>query len=256
MIRTARNRNTLWSCGVLLSLGIACADHADNSPAGGEPATEDPGDPDDPGNTDPGNTDPSGPNTPKSTDPGNTDPGNTDPNNPNPSGVWGTTPALRANVTLSDSDLASQALSQLQTTCSGCHTLGRPTLTRWAQLTQEFATDCLGNTDLPDQAAVNAMLACFEQRAGSAKSPEQFGIYAAASRLPWFSFLFQHSAGGASAQGAFESDVGMPLAGTPLTQAQFDIVAHIDNTRALEPLERSAGWEQGEEPPETYPFAV
>jgi len=38
--------------------------------------------------------------------------------------------------------------------------------------------------------------------------------------------------------------------------AQFDIVAHIDNTRALEPLERSAGWEQGEEPPETYPFAV
>src|SRR5689334_21877412 len=37
--------------------------------------------------------------------------------------------------------------------------------------------------------------------------------------------------------------------------AQFDIVAHLDHTRALEPLERSAGWEQGE-PPETYPFAV
>jgi len=37
--------------------------------------------------------------------------------------------------------------------------------------------------------------------------------------------------------------------------AQFDLVAHIDQTRALEPLERSAGWEQGELP-ETYPFAV
>jgi erythromycin esterase-like protein len=37
--------------------------------------------------------------------------------------------------------------------------------------------------------------------------------------------------------------------------AQFDLVLHLDQTRALEPLERSAGWEQGE-PPETYPFAV
>ncbi|HEV7992702.1 MAG TPA: erythromycin esterase family protein [Gemmatimonadaceae bacterium] len=37
--------------------------------------------------------------------------------------------------------------------------------------------------------------------------------------------------------------------------AQFDLVMHLDETRALEPLERSGGWEQGE-PPETYPFAV
>jgi len=37
--------------------------------------------------------------------------------------------------------------------------------------------------------------------------------------------------------------------------AQFDLVVHLDHTRALEPLERSAGWEQGELP-ETYPFAV
>ena len=37
--------------------------------------------------------------------------------------------------------------------------------------------------------------------------------------------------------------------------AQFDLVLHLDQTRALEPLERSAGWDQGELP-ETYPFAV
>jgi erythromycin esterase-like protein len=37
--------------------------------------------------------------------------------------------------------------------------------------------------------------------------------------------------------------------------AQFDAVLHFDETRALEPLERTAGWEAGE-PPETYPFAV
>ena len=37
--------------------------------------------------------------------------------------------------------------------------------------------------------------------------------------------------------------------------AQFDLVLHLDQTRALQPLERSVGWEQGEVP-ETYPFAM
>jgi erythromycin esterase-like protein len=36
---------------------------------------------------------------------------------------------------------------------------------------------------------------------------------------------------------------------------QFDAVIHIDDTRALEPLERTAHWETGEVP-ETYPFAI
>lgn len=36
---------------------------------------------------------------------------------------------------------------------------------------------------------------------------------------------------------------------------QFDAVIHIDQTRAVEPLERTAGWEKGEVP-ETYPFTV
>ncbi len=36
---------------------------------------------------------------------------------------------------------------------------------------------------------------------------------------------------------------------------QFDAVIHIDETRAAEPLERTARWEEGEIP-ETYPFAV
>ena len=35
---------------------------------------------------------------------------------------------------------------------------------------------------------------------------------------------------------------------------QFDAVIHIDETRAVEPLERTAGWERGEAP-ETFPFA-
>jgi erythromycin esterase-like protein len=36
---------------------------------------------------------------------------------------------------------------------------------------------------------------------------------------------------------------------------QFDAVIHVDETRAAEPLERTARWEDGEVP-ETYPFAV
>lgn len=36
---------------------------------------------------------------------------------------------------------------------------------------------------------------------------------------------------------------------------QFDAVIHLDETRAVEPLERTAHWERGEVP-ETYPFAV
>lgn len=35
---------------------------------------------------------------------------------------------------------------------------------------------------------------------------------------------------------------------------QFDLVIHLDETRAVEPLERQAGWEEGELP-ETFPFA-
>jgi erythromycin esterase-like protein len=38
-------------------------------------------------------------------------------------------------------------------------------------------------------------------------------------------------------------------------QDQFDAVLHFDETRAVEPLERTARWEAGEVP-ETFPFAV
>jgi erythromycin esterase-like protein len=36
---------------------------------------------------------------------------------------------------------------------------------------------------------------------------------------------------------------------------QFDAVIHLDRTRALEPLERTAAWDRGE-PPETYPTGI
>lgn len=36
---------------------------------------------------------------------------------------------------------------------------------------------------------------------------------------------------------------------------QFDAVIHIDHTTALEPLERTSVWEEGE-PPDTYPSGI
>mgnify|MGYP001614136213 FL=1 len=36
---------------------------------------------------------------------------------------------------------------------------------------------------------------------------------------------------------------------------QFDAVLHFDETRAVEPLERTPHWKE-EEPPETYPTGV
>jgi hypothetical protein len=36
---------------------------------------------------------------------------------------------------------------------------------------------------------------------------------------------------------------------------QFDAVVHIDETRAVEPLEPTSEWAEGELP-ETYPFGV
>jgi erythromycin esterase-like protein len=36
---------------------------------------------------------------------------------------------------------------------------------------------------------------------------------------------------------------------------QFDVLVHLDETRALEPLERESEWEAGELP-DTYPTAL
>jgi erythromycin esterase-like protein len=37
---------------------------------------------------------------------------------------------------------------------------------------------------------------------------------------------------------------------------QFDAIIHFDETLAVEPLDRTALWDSGEELPETYPYAV
>jgi hypothetical protein len=172
--------------------------------------------------------------------PSDPQPPDDDPNPPGNDGPepWSPAPALRAPIALPDQQLAEQALALLgsadvgaEGSCRTCHSLGRPTLTRWSQLTQAFSADCLGDTALADTAAVDAMLDCLRQHAGKPSTPfapAEFGVYAAAAQLPWFSFVFQHASqlsDGASALQDFVSRVGMPRAGRPWTQGEFDIVA-------------------------------
>jgi hypothetical protein len=156
----------------------------------------------------------------------------------NDSGTSLEAPPLRNAVTLSDDDLAHQALELLGSSavgasgsCHNCHSLGRPTLTSWSKLTQQFSDACLKATSLGDQSAIDDMLTCFRTRAGEKNTsfvPANFGIYAAAAQLPWFTFVFQHASGLTdwhSESAGFIERVGMPRAGTPWTQAEFDVVA-------------------------------
>jgi hypothetical protein len=151
--------------------------------------------------------------------------------------VWTEAPPLVGSVSLADDALAREALGLLGSSdvgasgrCSSCHALGRPTLTRWQQLTSAFADECLLDPSLPDPAAVDAMYACFEQhrRSTTGFAASDFGIYAAAAHLPWLSFVLEHAtptAGDPAARQAFAARVGMPRAGEPFTQAEFDVVA-------------------------------
>ncbi|MEY4547156.1 MAG: hypothetical protein RL685_3351, partial [Pseudomonadota bacterium] len=227
----------MTASALLLALCAACGDTTRQVPDPGEPQV---GEPDDKSGED---TTPPTPDGPPGIDPG---PDSPDPNQPGPNpdnpdapdGVWMPGPPLRNALTLPDAELAQQALTLLGSSavgasgsCRNCHSLGRPTLTRWSQLTQQLDRDCLAQPQLPDQASVDAMFTCLRQRSGkptSRFSPEGFGVYAAAAQLPWFTFLFEHAAaqpGGTVSHAEFVTRVGMPRAGQPWTQAEFDVVA-------------------------------
>lgn len=152
-------------------------------------------------------------------------------------GAWAP-PPLRNPAAQSDEELARNALRLMGSavvgadgSCRACHSLGRPTLTRWSQLTRQFASACLEDDALTDQAAVDGMLDCFRGRAGSSTSsfaPASFGIYSTAAHLPWFAFVFEHAGGLDDREAEYASfvrRVGMPRSGRPLPQADFDVIA-------------------------------
>jgi hypothetical protein len=152
--------------------------------------------------------------------------------------IDGSAPPLRGAIALADAELAHQALTLMGSSavggagsCSTCHALGRPTLTHWQSLTDAFSAACLTDTALGDVPAVDQMVGCFHAQAAPAPglSTANFGIYAAAAHLPWFSFVFEHASEFADDWQAhhaqFVGSAGMPRAGTRWTQGQFDLVA-------------------------------
>ena len=89
----------------------------------------------------------------------------------------------------------------------------------------------MSDGSLADRAAADAMYECFQGHAGRAVgfAPSDFGIYAVATQLPWFSFLLERaSATAADAQAQKQQlgqRVGMPRSGQAWTQAEFDRLA-------------------------------
>jgi hypothetical protein len=151
---------------------------------------------------------------------------------------WGTPPKLRNGVDEEDLALGREVLALLGSSevgssgsCASCHTLGRPTLTRWLSLTHDIEKECLGDTALADRDAVDAIYGCFERHAGAMGgfAPSDFGIYAVAAQLPWFSFVFARASATATAaadkQQEFVERAGMPRSGEAWTQAEFDRLA-------------------------------
>ncbi|MEY2931829.1 MAG: hypothetical protein RL033_2578 [Pseudomonadota bacterium] len=144
-------------------------------------------------------------------------------------------PLLRAPVATADEALARQALQLMGSpavggtgVCKNCHSIGRPTLTRWSQLTKDFSDACLGSAGLANQTAVDGMLDCFKAESGAQYNAAAFGIYAAAAHLPWFTYVFDHASelvDGQREQDNFIARAGMPRSGQPWTQAEFDVVA-------------------------------
>jgi hypothetical protein len=163
--------------------------------------------------------------------------------------AFASAPVLHGPVDLDDLELGRQVLALLgrdgakgEGRCSGCHSITRPTLSLWGHSTRGFSTACLSDTALDSQERVDDMYHCLLEHAAQRKigskaelnkafiSPSSVGIYAAASHLPWFSFLIEHASevgeGAKDVHARFVQQVGMPRgSGERLTQAEFALVA-------------------------------
>ena len=149
-------------------------------------------------------------------------------------------PVFRNPVSLPDDQLALQAMQILgadvpqtsSTSCNSCHGMTRQHLSYWRALGETAMSTCLTDLQVQTQESALAMINCLRAMPDVATSdfmPQNLGIFATAARLPWFDYTFWKAYGAdAEAQKAlFITEAAMPHGDTvtPLTQAQFDIVA-------------------------------
>jgi hypothetical protein len=172
--------------------------------------------------------------------------------------VWPTPPVLRNPVSTPDMELATQALTIMGSSdvgssgsCRTCHALGRSTLSNWRNITKDATDWCLEDTALTGADKIDQILSCIStDKKASQFSPENLGIYSAASHLPWFAFAFEHRTNAGpnwqTKHEDFIATVGMPRSGTKLTQEQFDVVAEwfvrgIPNYKDIVPADPGTG---------------
>lgn len=140
---------------------------------------------------------------------------------------------------VSDADLATQSLQILGAdvqgavpqSCNNCHGVTKQKLRYWRALSDTSLSSCLTDLAPTDQQVALNMIACVREMPAldtSDYTTKNLGIFATATSLPWFEYLFHVAYPGAHEEplAEFRAAVGMPKEDVPsLTQEQFDIVA-------------------------------
>lgn len=151
--------------------------------------------------------------------------------------AW-TVPVFRNPVNLPDAQLAMAALQIMGApvpgahagSCSDCHGLTRQNLRYWRGLSDTSMTSCFTDLAVTSAESAQTMIDCMRSMpaiATSDFSTKKLGIYATAAHLPWMQYTFWRAYGDAGAQklADLQKVASMPKDRTPLTQADFDILA-------------------------------
>ncbi|HLL24624.1 MAG TPA: hypothetical protein VK427_20975, partial [Kofleriaceae bacterium] len=146
-------------------------------------------------------------------------------------------PVFRNAVTLSDADLAQQALQIMgapvpgaqAASCNTCHGLTRQNLRYWRSLSDTSMARCFTDLDVASAESARAMIDCMRAMpmATADFATKKLGIYSTAANLPWFQYVFWKAYGdaGPAKLAELQAMAGMPKGLTPMTQGQFDILA-------------------------------
>lgn len=149
----------------------------------------------------------------------------------------GVAPPLYRPVDTDDLTLARQALGVLGSSavggsgrCSTCHGITRQRIRHWRALTDAALTECLTDLELRTAEGAQATVSCIRGGTnGGNDFPSRIGVFAMATNLAWFEFLFQRAdpATAMDAHRAYDERVSMPPMGAEIprpVQRDVDVV--------------------------------
>lgn len=139
---------------------------------------------------------------------------------------------------LTDEQLATQSLQMLGAsvegavdgTCGDCHGVTKQKLRYWRALSDTSLATCLSDLAISSVESARETIRCMRELEMETADFEakKLGIFAVATKLPWFAALFDVAYGdeGPARLAEFQASAGMPKPGfLELTQDQFDVVA-------------------------------